>query len=90
MIASEPRAGEEDLSSGYRNRLQNILNSDRAFLSPAQLQHLQRHISAALDDLMELDTEGIEFKVRRDGNRSILELSIPVLTFRKETSEEEI
>ena len=77
---SEDQA-EQTPSFAQRNRLRTVLNSDRASLSPVELQLLQQRIASALEDFMELEVEGIEFQIKRMRGKRILELRLPVKTF---------
>lgn len=70
-----------------KHRLQHVLNSDRAYLSPIQLRELQRRIAAALEDLMLIEEDGIEFYVRRSEGKRILELRLPVRAFSNDSPE---
>ena len=64
-----------------KHRLRQVLNSDRATLSPAELLELQRRIARALEDLMILEEEEIEFTIERVEGKRILGLRLPVRSF---------
>ena len=64
-----------------QKRLKGILDSDRAILSPAALSEMRKRIVLALDDIMVIEEEKIEFQVGRDEGQRVLHLSLPIKQF---------
>jgi len=80
----------QDKTTRQANRLRTVLNSDRATLTPIELFQLQQRIATALQDLMDLDADGIEYVISRKDGIRVLELRMPIRAFHGEVSEDNL
>ena len=66
-----------------QDRLQHVLNPDRAGLSPGQLEALKDDIIRVLSRHIEIDTEAVKISLTDDRDRQRLVADIPLAPINK-------
>ncbi len=61
-----------------KDRLQALLAHDRARVTPAQLQRLQREMVSTLSKYLDIDEERARFELRQVGRDVLLDAQIPL------------
>lgn len=73
---------QEDSRQVAKNRLQLVLVQDRVNLPPEKMSELKDELIKIISKYVEIDRDGIDISLSKDGRHSRLTADIPVLGMR--------